>query len=649
MVIALPLPESKPSSPRTASPWDQLEEIVAAARRRDGRSIDRAMQTLGLSPEEGAIAHLLCLLQHDDLMEIASVPFRRDPGAVDVTCRDLLDVSAASGVRADMRTIGCLEDAALVRVDRSDAFRTERDRRVTVASPLVGCLLSTRSTEHTLGPAAMLLTGDACLPELHSLPRITSELSTLAATLEGEPALLVGVHGDGGAGCLHFVRRLAGMAKRHVLRISAPLLPQRTDDALAAMGGLAAAARFHGWLVLLDGLEAASAPDAIWERSASLLRGLVLVAAPRPDALPQALQGRIADVVSLPSSPPARSDALFAMAGVSTARAGKDWTSDSALPLPPCSAGAGAQALRRASVLSGGAQVRRSDVAEALGRIIASGPDGGAWLEAPRARLEDLVLDRELAAELGAVAAACKVHGTVLDLWGFRSVRPSGHGVSVLLDGPPGTGKTMAAHALANAIDRMVLRVDVPSVLSRWVGESEKALAGLFERAREQDAVLLFDEADSFFAQRSTEVRGANDRYANAEVNTVLQLLEQHSGVVILTTNLANALDPAVRRRLRYRLTFDKPAAPERERLWVRNLPPAAPLGDDVDPRALAEDFELTGAHVANAALRAASVAASEGTSITQRHLTDAAEAECRALGMLCRGPQTPDNRRTRR
>jgi SpoVK/Ycf46/Vps4 family AAA+-type ATPase len=207
----------------------------------------------------------------------------------------------------------------------------------------------------------------------------------------------------------------------------------------------------------------------------------------------------------------------------------------------------------------------------------------------------------------------------------------------VLLDGPPGTGKTMAAHAIAHAVGRPVLQVDVPSVLSRWLGETEQRLAELFRRARSLDAVLLFDEADSFFAKRTTEVRGANDRYANVEVNTVLQLLEAHEGLVVLTTNLAEALDPAVRRRLRYRLTLEAPGVSERARLWERNLPDGAPLGGDIDVDALAGRFQLTGAHVANAALRAAASAASRGTVITQRHLEDAARAECRALGILCR------------
>jgi len=166
------------------------------------------------------------------------------------------------------------------------------------------------------------------------------------------------------------------------------------------------------------------------------------------------------------------------------------------------------------------------------------------------------------------------------------------------------------------------------------VGETEKNLGELFDAAEAGHAILLFDEADSLFAKR-TQVQSSNDRYANLEVNYLLQRMEAFAGIVILTTNHDAAIDEAFRRRLSLRVDFPVPEPDERERLWRALLPAEAALGPDIDYPALADRYEMTGGYIKNAALRAAFLAADEDAPIAMRHLDRAARAEYQAMGKV--------------
>jgi SpoVK/Ycf46/Vps4 family AAA+-type ATPase len=166
------------------------------------------------------------------------------------------------------------------------------------------------------------------------------------------------------------------------------------------------------------------------------------------------------------------------------------------------------------------------------------------------------------------------------------------------------------------------------------VGETEKHLARIFDEAQHANAMLLFDEADSLFGKR-TDVRSAQDRYANLEVNYVLQRMESFDGVSILTTNIESAIDPAFLRRLNFRIRFPAPEAEERAELWRRLLPPETGLSDQVDFQALAERFVMTGGHIRNAIVRAAVIAAREGREMVERDLHVGAHHEYAELGKV--------------
>jgi hypothetical protein len=226
-------------------------------------------------------------------------------------------------------------------------------------------------------------------------------------------------------------------------------------------------------------------------------------------------------------------------------------------------------------------------------------------------------------------------HGrTVFDDWGYDERIATARGITALFYGPPGTGKTMVAGLIARELGLELYRVDLAKVMSKWIGETEKHLGELFDAAEDGRIMLLFDEADSLFAKR-TEVKSSNDRYANLEVNYLLQRLDAFEGVALLTTNLDGSIDPAFKRRLSMRMYFPLPDEELRAQLWAAHVTSRIPTAGVLDYGALARRFPLSGGYIRNSALRAAFLAAQEGTALTQQHLERAVLLEYRELGKL--------------
>jgi SpoVK/Ycf46/Vps4 family AAA+-type ATPase len=249
-------------------------------------------------------------------------------------------------------------------------------------------------------------------------------------------------------------------------------------------------------------------------------------------------------------------------------------------------------------------------------------------------RWPDLVLPRRVMQQLQEVRAAIRHRTLVLEGWGFAARHGTAHGLNILLAGPSGTGKTMAAQILAHDAELDIFRIDLAEVVSKYIGETERNLARIFSAARASNAVLFFDEADALFGKR-TEVKDAHDRYANIEVAYLLQQMEDYDGVTILATNLRRNLDDAFARRLHHAVEFPQPEASDRERLWQAMLPPLAPCDADIDLGFLARQFELTGGHIRNVVLTAAFLAADEGAAIAMRHLMRAVARELQKLGRM--------------
>lgn len=249
---------------------------------------------------------------------------------------------------------------------------------------------------------------------------------------------------------------------------------------------------------------------------------------------------------------------------------------------------------------------------------------------------EDVVLKEDILVQLMEIITYSRYQKQVFEEWGFGAKLPYGRSNSSLFTGPPGTGKTMVAGIIAREIGMELYRIDVSQIVSKYVGETEKNIAKIFDEASRSHAVLLFDEADSLFGKR-TQVQSSHDRYANIEVNYLLQRIEAYDGVAIMTTNFAENIDEAFARRIKFRVEFPFPSPAERERLWQLTLPAKAHVQPGINWTYLGEAFELSGGSIKNAVLRAAFRAAELGSPISDELLQQAGTDECRALGKVIR------------
>jgi hypothetical protein len=262
---------------------------------------------------------------------------------------------------------------------------------------------------------------------------------------------------------------------------------------------------------------------------------------------------------------------------------------------------------------------------EALRQSARGGLDGLAQRIDSRATFEDLIVPPLVASQLHEIADQLRHRHLVYDEWGFGERHARGLGIAALFAGESGTGKTLAAEAIANEAKLDLYRIDLSSVVSKYIGETEKNLSRLFDAAERSGAVLLFDEADALFGKRS-EVKDSHDRYANIEVAYLLQRIDGYRGLAILTSNLKSALDRAFLRRIRFVVQFPFPDEAAREQIWRRQFPRQAPLGR-IDFAALSR-LQLAGGNIRSVALNAAFLAAGQREPIGQAAVMAAARSE---------------------
>lgn len=251
----------------------------------------------------------------------------------------------------------------------------------------------------------------------------------------------------------------------------------------------------------------------------------------------------------------------------------------------------------------------------------------------PRKSFDDVILPEATLRQLRQALVQIEKHDVLFHEWGLAERHSTGLGLAFNFAGAPGTGKTICAEAIAHALGRPLLVVSYAELESMWAGNTSKNVAEVFRWAEEQDAVLFFDEADAIASRRFSGVspgRGGYEREANAVVNVLLRELEAFPGVVIFATNLAANFDPAFERRIRTHIRFEMPGAAEREQIWrVQLHPRRTPLAEDVDFRALAERYPMSGGDIKNAVLKAAQAAIAEPGAdvdkrIHQRHFEQA-------------------------
>src|SRR5918994_1490980 len=259
----------------------------------------------------------------------------------------------------------------------------------------------------------------------------------------------------------------------------------------------------------------------------------------------------------------------------------------------------------------------------------------------PRRSFEDVILPATTLRSINHALALVRKHDLIFHQWGLAERHSSGLGLAFHFAGPPGTGKTICAEALAYALNKRLLVVRYAELESRWVGQTSKHVTSVFRSAARQDAVLFFDEADAIAGRRFTSVSAAYEREANAIVNVLLHELESFPGVVIFATNLAANIDPAFERRIYTHILFEIPHAQDRERIWrVQLHSRKTPLADDVDFGTLAERYPRSGGDIKNAVLKAAQIATVEpgpdsDKRIHQRHFIQGMEEVIAAEGVM--------------
>lgn len=247
---------------------------------------------------------------------------------------------------------------------------------------------------------------------------------------------------------------------------------------------------------------------------------------------------------------------------------------------------------------------------------------------------DDLVVSEKQKYEMMMICNQLKYKNIVGEEWGFFRKTAYGRGICALFYGVPGTGKTMAVQVMANELGLDLYRVDLSQLVSKYIGETEKNISTLFKKAKNINALLFFDEADSLFAKRS-EVRDSYDRNANAETAHLLQKLEDYEGITILATNYINNIDDGFKRRIKFMVNFSFPTPDVRLQLWKKILPDNVPCGEELDFEFYAEKFELSGSSIKEILTNAAFIAASEGEKMSNKHLIKAIKVNFSKYGRI--------------
>lgn len=443
-------------------------------------------------------------------------------------------------------------------------------------------------------------------------------------------AALILVHGRAGSGRRSILRSVAESRGMRVLEVRGHA---SSRDGLQMQQQLRAVARECQLLELvplvrdLDALAGTTETNDRIEVLQDELQGLVLATAVRP--IPRRWQ-RPPTMVELAPITGQQRRTLWRRALPMSSEADTELLA-SMYPLAPSLIDATcAGAMEDAA----GETVRPANVEAALRTVLDDRLAGLATRMTVTQSWDDLVLPDDQSVAIVEVLARIRERTRVYEEWGFGNKVGKGTGVSALFSGPPGTGKSMAAGLVARALHTEIYQVDLSKIVSKWIGETEKNLASLFDAAEAGHAFLLFDEADALFGKR-TEIKSSNDRHANQEVNFLLQRIESFAGVCILTSNHESAMDEAFRRRLSVHVRFPMPELDERLKLWERMIPRMAPTQGKLCLEHLAEKFIMSGGFIRNAVVRAAFLAADERGAINATRRSRAAHLEYEAMGKV--------------
>ncbi|WP_164479155.1 ATP-binding protein [Nakamurella antarctica] len=580
-------------------------------------AIDIALLTTALAAELHPTVHLLTGLLAGDA----------GPGRPTVALAlELAGISpTAPAARARLHSLAPLLRLRLIALDGADALHSRRIR--------VPCRVASQAIGDDLPPASLL-------PLLVSLPSIPlGSVELVASALEeGQPLIWIqGPAGSAGASMALAACQMLDAAAlvadlhRHPSLLERPemgengMLQRSTSQAESLQQSLAELVMescLTGSILIIHGLELLSGSLSM------------LAATPLPVIAVSAERWNPLWGIDLPVCVHAPTLSVADRENLwSPVLDGGGISRDiSALRLSPENIGIvsrHARLMRRLAARAHPLEVEIRTSARQLGR----GPSN-QFADAGSVRMSDLVLPERIAAEVQRLLDWARYRDEVLAQGPLQGKGGKGGGICALFSGGPGTGKTLAAHAVADTLGMDLIQVDLSGVVSKYIGETEKNLEKVFTEAESLNAVLFFDEADSLFGTRSS-VKDSNDRYANQEVAYLLQRMEQFDGITVLATNLRGNLDPAFARRLHFIIAFPDPDVPTRQRLWQHHIESIGRL-DQKDPitvDSLAGALEIAGGDIRNIVLSAAYAATAEGEGVGMRHLVAAVLREYTKLG----------------
>jgi hypothetical protein len=605
-------------------PADVAEEIELRRRSGDRLPLDRLVRELGLSAfEEAAI--LLCAApevdrRYERIFAYVLDDLNRRQPCVELVCSIATpDPATSLACRREAGRFGRLRRAGLL-LPVGEA-PTELRQELRVAPALLHWLVAAEGD-----PASFVDPAEVPVDPSHPIPSgVEGRLvSRLGRDLTDGLVSVAGVFGPRGAGHESCVRALAARAGRPLRRLS-------VESAAALEDGLAAGAAL-GAIAWLDA-DPLTEPGNERLRQAvaarlSARRSPLVISGVHPWRPPELLAART--YAELELTPP-DSAARRTMWAAALPEASEPLRADLAVRfrMSETEMHAVARVARASARIRGNGVPLPLDglLDDACITVARKRSDHFATLVRPERGPSDLVLLPDLHRQVMEIARFFRALPHVSEDRRFGRTMTGRSGLKALFSGDSGTGKTLAAEVVAKELGLPLLKIDLARVVSKWVGETERNLETAFREAEESHSILFFDEADALFGKRG-EVSHGTDRYANLEVSYLLQRLEDHSGLVILATNLRDHIDEAFIRRFHVMLHFPRPTPEERGRIWRVALPEGAPLEEDVDLAALAR-LDLTGAGIVGTARTAALMAADEGKeSIGMRHLVQAARRQ---------------------
>jgi hypothetical protein len=611
--------------------WDLLEPMLATGSRAGAAAPLLWLRTrLGLSLTEERVLWLLLASDLDPDVRVTLRTFSTESAcevSLDVVRRVIYGATAKLRAWRELGSQGKLRRLGLIeRVDRASAA-SEPQQTFKLSRRVLALAHGEIGIDPDLGGVASLHRPAADLSELVVDPAVPERLR---ASMAGSGHRLIVVHGREGSGRRSVV---TGIAKERSIKLLVVDARRLSPDRVRAAEQLRAVARECTLLertplvIAADVLGAvAGNPDRL-DLLETELEGLVL-------ATSSELLSRRWDIPCLHVELPllTHRDTVrvwrAALPGVTEATGAR---LANLYPLAPALIRAVAAVARETACDHA---ITPDHIQAGVRTIVENRMSGLAKRLATSQSWDDLILAEDQGAALVELLARVRARARVYEDWDFGSKVGRGLGVAALFSGPPGTGKTMAAGLIAKELGLELYVVDLSKIASKWIGETEKNLATIFDAAEAGHAILLFDEADALFAKRS-EVKSSNDRNSNLETNYLLQRIESFTGICILTSNHESNIDPAFQRRLSLHLRFQVPDEDEREKLWRAMLPAQAPVDASVDFAGLARRYAMTGGYIKNAALRAAFLAADEGRSIGDAHLEYAARLEYEGMGKI--------------